>query len=188
MKQSSKLATAVEILNDGAVLNESKLGHLRDAILSSNVVSEDYYTVCAAFIETSVLDKTVVEAIKVSINNALLEPEDESVYFSAQLLTKLQAGWNCFSHLLDISSAALKLSRDDLYRDMVYPSSIVLGLCANQEPMGVLHEEILVYGKEFFGSGDYELAKHFARALCLEKVGNRAECFKASYDMNGLFS
>lgn len=186
--QRSKLNTAVEILNDGADLDEVRLSHLREAILSCDAVSEEYYSVCAAFIEASAMDKTVIEAIKVSVNTALGEPRDESIYFSAQLLTKLQAGWNCFSHLLDISSVALKLSKDDRYRDMVYPSSIVLGLCANKEPKGALHKEILLYGKECVENGDSELAEHFARALCLEKVGNKAECFKTSYDLNGLFS
>lgn len=186
--QRSKLRTAVEILNDGADLNEDRLSYLREAILSSDVVSEVYYTVCAAFIDASAMDKTVIDAIKANINNALEKPGDERIYFSSQLLTKLQAGWNCYSHLLDISSAALKLSGDDLYRDMVYPSSIIFGLCANKEPMGALHKEILLYGKQCVENGDYELAEHFARALCLEKVGNKAECFKASYDLNGLFS
>ena len=169
-------------------MSEIKLRNLREATLSTEVVSEAYYKVCSAFIETTASDEVVIEAIKLNIRNALKDPEDESIYFSSQLLTKLQARWNCFAHLLDISLAALKLSGDDRYRDLVYPSSVVLGLCANMEPKGALRREILLYGKKYFENGDYELAEHFARALCLEEKGNRAECFKVSYELNGLFS
>ncbi len=183
----SKLDAATKLLNGDGSLDVTLVDEVRSSVLSPSPISEDYYTVCAAFIEASKVDEGAIQAILSNVRNTLISPDDEGIFFSAQILTKLQARWNCFSKLLDISLEALTLSDNEKYHELVYPASVVVGLCANRDPAGKLHKEIFFYGKKFMEAGDNELAEHFARALCLEKMGNKADCFRTSYDVHKIF-